>query len=286
MLNKLLKYEFKATARFFVPVYGIFAALLAMQRLSMLVVHWAEGYSLPFMDTIFNLFTGMISFVAVLAVIGLFVCPFLYSIIRFWKNMTGDEGYLTHTLPVTAGQNVLAKLLTACVWEIVSLLIALGCGLLYWLSIDAESITEAFRAFLQDWAKLDGDIRLWTVLFCVLVLVSAFFQFMQNLLAAYSAMSLGQSASKHKLLASGGVYIGFAVVSSTIVQVLSLAVLIGFGDNFMNTAMQTTNVLTAGLLFFKFMNSVLLLSIVLYALLCLLHFFLSRYFLTKKLNLA
>ena len=46
--------------------------------------------------------------------------------IRFYRSMYTDEGYLSHTLPVTANQLFLSKILVSGVWY---LFISIGIGI-------------------------------------------------------------------------------------------------------------------------------------------------------------
>ena len=39
-------------------------------------------------------------------------------IVRYYRNLYGDEGYLMNTLPVTPAQHVWAKLICAFLWEL------------------------------------------------------------------------------------------------------------------------------------------------------------------------
>ena len=43
----------------------------------------------------------------------------IYLVIRFYKTMYTQEGYLTFTLPVTVSQITNAKLISAVIWEII-----------------------------------------------------------------------------------------------------------------------------------------------------------------------
>lgn len=38
-------------------------------------------------------------------------------VVRYYRNLYGDEGYLMNTMPVTPAQNIWAKLISAFLWE-------------------------------------------------------------------------------------------------------------------------------------------------------------------------
>lgn len=84
MLKKLMKHEYKATVRFFVPVYLIFAGLLIVQRLSMLTVDKMNGRD-DFIGKLAGIIMGLFTAAAVFFLFAMVACPILYGMIRFWK---------------------------------------------------------------------------------------------------------------------------------------------------------------------------------------------------------
>jgi type IV secretory pathway VirB3-like protein len=87
MLGKLLKYEFKATSRIFLPMFGALLIVAAFSRL--------------FMSLSFDVPSVIGVTVSVIMIIGIIVMTFLLTIQRFNKNLLGSEGYLMFTLPVS-----------------------------------------------------------------------------------------------------------------------------------------------------------------------------------------
>ena len=109
MLGKLIKYEFRSTAIFFLPIY---AALIIISALTSALYRLSESFNSDF----FNFSLAASVSIYVLFAMGLAVTTFVIIIIRFYKNLLGNEGYLMFTLPVSAEQNILAKLIPAVVW--------------------------------------------------------------------------------------------------------------------------------------------------------------------------
>ena len=103
MYGKLLKYEFKATWKVSVIIYAALAAITAIGCIYMslppvkainTISEYKPNESLIESISVFmGLFYG-ISLVAAGAGIS------IYLIVRFYRNMYTDEGYLMHTLPV------------------------------------------------------------------------------------------------------------------------------------------------------------------------------------------
>ena len=103
MLKKLLKYEFKATAR----TYGtIYLALLFVAGLLGFTFRVENDFTESrVFDVLFTLYD--------LLAVALVVVTIITVIHRFTRNLLGREGYLMHTLPVTEAQLVGSKLISS-----------------------------------------------------------------------------------------------------------------------------------------------------------------------------
>lgn len=284
MLKKLIKHEYKATARFFLPTYGCFVLLLLVQRLSLL---WASSMSRDrsFLGQLAQIFMNLFSFASMLALIALLLCPMIYGITRFYKNLLTDEGYLSFTLPVTAGQHLVSKLLAILTWQVLTFFVAAGSGVLYFLSISVRDVQEFFSGMGVAFHAL-LDVGGWGVLVLVLLVLAILSQITENILRMYNSMSIGQCASGHKLLASVAVYIAHNMVLGLLLQIPATFYLLAgrLPTPITNLVLNSSSsipvkgcqilcIVLAGLLLAN-----LVLSLV--------YFLTSRYFLTKKLNLA
>ena len=110
MLGKLMKHEFRATGRIMLPLLG--AELL----LSVLA-----GLSVRGLDRLENMGFLGVTYILTLSVffLGLFalaVVAFVLMIQRFYRNLLRDEGYLAMTLPVSVDEQIWSKLLVSFVW--------------------------------------------------------------------------------------------------------------------------------------------------------------------------
>ena len=124
MLKKLLKYEFKATARTY---GGMYLALLAASVLFGGSVWRWNGTNSDAYSTL----VGLLSLVYTAVIIGTVVVTIMTIVQRFYRNLLGREGYLMHTLPVTETQLVTSKLISSTVWSLCSILAAcLSFGIL------------------------------------------------------------------------------------------------------------------------------------------------------------
>ena len=113
MLGKLLKYELKATARYFVPLLATFGGITLLFKLFMIMIGFGN-------DPLRMTFSIFIVTIYVVAVIALFLMCFIISFYRFYKNFYTDEGYLSFTLPVSVNLQILSKLLISIFWVVIS----------------------------------------------------------------------------------------------------------------------------------------------------------------------
>lgn len=203
MLGKLLKYEFKATARFFLPLY---IALLVSTGINKLL------FTAPISGSVLQSITKSISMILYVTIlIGLIVMTFVIVIQRFYKNLLCDEGYLMFTLPVKAYSHIICKLLIASLWNIASAVIAIA-SILLMIDDGQYFLREIQEAFIEVITLLDGNALL--VWFEVLVL--GIISLASSILMIYAAIALGHLFSKYKVLASFGMFIALNTVSQII----------------------------------------------------------------------
>ncbi|MEG0249316.1 MAG: hypothetical protein RR561_01850 [Peptostreptococcus sp.] len=118
MLGKLIKYEFKACARYFLPLY---AALLA--------IFLINGFTITSGSQ--NIFTG-IMITLLIAIIAIFIFVNLYvTIKRFSTSIFGDEGYLSNTLPVSPLTLMSSKAITMLLYTFISIIVFIVAALLF-----------------------------------------------------------------------------------------------------------------------------------------------------------
>ena len=134
MLKKLLKYEFKATSRAYGGLYLAILAVAALMGISFQV----ESMPAAPIAVLMMIYTGLGVAIAVMTVLTI--------IHRFTRNLLGREGYLMHTLPVTAGQLILSKLISSMVWILCSIVVLLASFALFSL-FGLVDIAQAFSGW-------------------------------------------------------------------------------------------------------------------------------------------
>lgn len=211
MLTKLLKHEFRATVRIFAPMYALLILFSLINKLCI---------SQPFFQ---ELLGGLPSILVQIGLAVLVAAVSAMSVIvtiqRFYKNLLGDEGYLMHTLPTTPFRLITSKLVVATVWNTLSLLLVLVCGLYTGMSwYDFLALPDRFAQVMRIASGVWG-INLFLV--ALEILGAAMLLMVYLALMFYISMSLGQLFNKHKLAMS---FVAFFLIT-TAVQIIVTYVL-------------------------------------------------------------
>jgi len=217
MLGKLIKYEFRATARNYLPIYGLILLLtlsgaIAGSNLSAVSLEEGRGF-----------WTAALAVAYGAAVFALMVLTLIVTVNRFYKNLLGSEGYLMFTLPVTTAQHIFGKLIPALAWIILSCLVVLFSGLLI---IAKASPVDLLGQILPVVGQACRELGAGNCLLAVVELLAlALLGIASLLLNIYLALAIGQLANDHKFLASFGAYVAIQVI----VQIVSLLLMFAGG---------------------------------------------------------
>lgn len=117
MLGKLMKQEWLSTWKIPTVLIGVvFAAatifgLFCASPVWDLMDWWGA-------DVIFS--ATILLFYGALMCCG--VGTSIYLAVRYYRSMYSNEGYLTHTLPVTPNQLLLSKMINFSIWELLSVI--------------------------------------------------------------------------------------------------------------------------------------------------------------------
>lgn len=122
MLCKLMKYDFKASFRVLLPVFGgtLALALVAAGALRLLS-GLADTHSVA--GTLFSIVLTLFAGLAVVALLAGTLIALLRAAIDYYSNVTGAPGYLTFTLPVTPAAIIGSKMLCALVCTLLGLIV-------------------------------------------------------------------------------------------------------------------------------------------------------------------
>lgn len=254
MLGKLMKYEWKNTWKagalmllgmFIVTVIG--CIVLQMPG----VAEYLDSNDINGAQT----WLMISSFVAILILYVIMLLASTWGMliflgIRFYRSMYTDEGYLSHTLPVTANQLFLSKVLVSGAWylfisigiaiSVLALIFSMMTGLFNIGELSGaltqyngniwEFLSEAFYELGRVYEEQMGINLLHYGITLLLTYVASPFITMVTL---FGALTIGQLSSKHKglmgILAYAGVTILSSIIGSTVQSVFI------FGTNVMSS---------------------------------------------------
>lgn len=274
MLRKLMKHEFRATGRVMLPMFLIVLVTAVGANLS---TRW-----LLEMDVFLFDLMGMLLMIAfALAIAGVCLVAFVLMIQRFYKNLLRDEGYVMMTLPVSVNQHILSKLLVSVIWFVATAAVVVLAFLI--LAYEVGLVRQIFEGL----AELLREVQLGgyyleagaVVGIGVELLVLLALSVVGGCLQIYAAMAIGHGFSRHKLVWSVGIFFAsqFALqlLGGLLMEIVNETGL----DYALAQALPRIDSPVAG-------TSVLILLLIVAAVLfAAVFYFLTRYFLKKRLNL-
>lgn len=223
MLGKLIKYEFKHTAKTMLTTYAALAAATLMGSIALFQM--ARGNAAN------ETFSGIISIVMLIVygitIIGVYCVDFIWLSYYHYKTMYSSQGYLTHTLPVSPAAVFGSKILVFFVWMLASLLLSVF-SLLVLLQIGSGG----------DFLRMLGDIT-WNdfsrssyelfgmpaVLLLFVFIVVSLLGILLQILWIAGSMAIEQLSQKNRTVCSILAAFGFYIAD----QILSTVVLVSCG---------------------------------------------------------
>lgn len=217
MVKKLFKHEFIYYARIMVFVYAILLTIATAGR----VIQIFENDSIAYQ--IVNVASILTYGFAVWAAL---VFGLVLAIIRFYKNLFTAEGYLSFTLPVTAGQHIAVKVVTAVCVDLITTGVILISGCILTAGEMLKEICIALNYLAEKlYAQIGGHMVTIGLEFVLWLLVAS----ASNALLYYTFIAIGQLFRKARILASVGAYFAYYIL----VQIVST----GFSIVFSTLAM-------------------------------------------------
>ncbi len=189
MLRKLMKHEFRATARVMGPLYLVLIITALGTNLS--VRGMADSGNL-----FLNLLGAMVAVAFTVAILGVCLMSFALMIQRFHHNLLRDEGYLMFTLPVSVHQQVWSKIIVSAVWFFLT-----GAAVmlsLMMISLDVGVIQGFFRGLRAFFQAITAYYALNGTAILLELLVLFFVGCAALCLQFYAAMAVGNSFANHK----------------------------------------------------------------------------------------
>ena len=209
MLGKLMKHEFRATARIMLPVMGAMMALALLANLSIrgLAGNLSDVPMLKILFTLIIIFFGA-------AVVATVVMSLVIMVSRFYRNLLKDEGYLMFTLPVSVHELIWSKLIVSLVWFLATGLLIFLVMALMALNLSHTNL-EMILKQLPSWSEIIGwldqaGVRGQVITFLVQTVLGTLIGIIAACLHFYAAMALGHMFSKDKVLLSIVFFVGIS----------------------------------------------------------------------------
>lgn len=231
MLKKLMKYEFRDTAKLMFVTY---AALALATLMGALALHQLDRAERPDTQTgqIFNLLWIACLTIYIFAIVGIYAGNFIYLCYRYFKSTYSTQGYLTHTLPVSPVSVFNSKLFTAFLWMIISsVLMTLSVLIMLSLGTGENVFLLIGRIDWEDfWGSGFAKMGISPVYFLTAMFLDLFIGLMHFILFVYASLAIGQLFNTNR--------IGFSILAGFVLYLLNqflstiLLFAIGYGDFF------------------------------------------------------
>ena len=196
MFWNLVRYEFKNVNKWYLALYG---AVLALSVLIGAQASSIKSIDTPDQQMIMLVFLGLV-FGGLL--ITLSISTLILIIRRFKGSVYDRQGYLTLTLPVSEHQIILAKLLGAFIWSIISSAVFFLSIYIIFVTIDPNMVDSYFF----DYLFVHYIENFW------LTLISFFISTVAGILCIYLSISIGQLFNEYRTALAVLAYIVIHIV--------------------------------------------------------------------------
>ena len=222
MTGRLIKYELRSS----IKLMGvIWAALIVTSFLFSISSNFMGNImrSSSIASTLINLFQGITGMLYIAVFIATAAASVVIIIMRFYKGLLSDEGYLMHTLPVKPWQLITAKgvsaLIIVCASVIVSILsimILAGTGSFGAIVEFCDLIREMFRE--------EPKVILVAAEFLVLAILSLLIMMLLDVTGALNGWSSLSLNTVNDMLNAGQAVLGF-FAAVTVIQLAAFHVI-------------------------------------------------------------
>ena len=236
MLGKLIKHEWKRISKLNGLLLIIMVAFTVVESLL---------FFTPMTDFVRNsrafdrgepvVVIGFLIFLAsvmacFMLMVGLTYGNMIYIGVNFEKTMYSDEGYLSHTLPVTPHQLLFSKFLVGGLWTLIIYFAMTVCMVVLVMSFGMAvtdgytigeilyEVQELFQEVLSEISAEGMSVLIhYLAAFVVLALAGPFCM----VATLFGALTIGQLSRKHKGLMGILIYFGITMATSVLTSIVS-----------------------------------------------------------------
>lgn len=274
MLGKLIKHEWLSTWKVPTALFIYLGVFTILGCISFLSPMWQSD------NFVIEMLAALSLMLYIISLFAISITIYVYFIIRFYRNMYSNEGYLMHTLPVKPWEHIFSKGLIFFIWSVLSgLMMILSVTLLVLTAVstvDGVTLSVIWNSFL---AELPEISKAWEETlgftfagYFVVLALSSIVTLIYSILMIYTSISIGQLFQKHRILASFIAYICINSIVQLITSLLQLPYLVmSVNENISDFS----NAFTLGI------SS----SLIICAILAIVYAFVTEYIMRKKLNL-
>lgn len=235
MLGKLIKHEWKSTYKvgcimLFATLVITFFGWMAFQS-----PMWQNMESSRYRASILDVLSIVTIIMYAFMLVGVMYGILIYLGVHFYRTMYTDQGYLTHTLPVTKHQLLGSKILVSGLWMMfISLAIFLSVVIL--ISSLITAVMPAGYSLMEAWREVFGTLGQWSEWFTneldfnfgrtvAVILFSAVISPFTMVMVLFGAISVGQFFTRFRVLMAIVCYIGILIIQSILGSLLQNVVL-------------------------------------------------------------
>lgn len=265
MIRKLLKYDIKSSARYLLPLYMVFLAITIINGVinPFEVLENVKGFNLQM------IFSTIIIILYFIMAFGILIGTAIIMIQRYYKNLLGDEGYLSFTLPVKPWQHIVSKLINTVLWTIISILIVFVSALII-SRTSMSSFIDGFRLFLDELGIVFGSsIYISFPLYMIIA-------FLLSILIIFNAIIIGHQF-QNKIAASFVAYFVLYLITQLAILLTIVIYMLTSYSSFANIPMNPDSIPNGDILFASLSVVLLILAIG--------HYLSINYLFKNRLNL-
>ena len=226
MLKKLLKHDMRTMAKSSLPMLIV---SLVVSVILCAMLYFTLSFSAEGVDSIVGVMMVVTSFYAmgIMAIAAMYIVVYILSLVRYYKSLFTDEGYLNMVLPVETTTMLNAKMLSTLIWfsigavtTAIGLFIAIGLPLLLYNCSILSELAEIFKLFISLFVSTSYAGPVGT-----LAIISVIVRFLESTVLVITATTIGASVMKRRRVL-GAILFYFAItfVRENVISVIEFII--------------------------------------------------------------
>lgn len=244
MLGKLIKYEMKSTWKVIGALLLLMLAMTVLASFSFYTPMWRNMTAGTRKAGVLDIMGVLLLFTYFFTLFGVIWGALIYIAVHFYKSMYSDQGYLTHTLPVSAHQLMGSKILVNGIWFLLILVVMLlSCvGVVAAIVVSDSSGGENMwtliwggrKGFLTTINEAFRVAGLNTPQYLIAVVITMLFGPFISVASVFGALTIGQLFAKHKVIMGIVGYFAIGLTQNIIVVMIQVPIMIKNTVTFIN----------------------------------------------------